>query len=54
MEALNRDRKQQPEQAGQEFYKVLDKGIDDMENGRIMSHEDAMQMIRESVKNHDI
>lgn len=32
------------------LYEKLDKGIDAMENGRTMSHDKAMQMIREKLK----
>lgn len=32
------------------LLKELDKGIDSMENGRIVPHDKAMQMIREKIK----
>ena len=32
------------------LLKELDKGIDSMEDGRTMSHDDAMQMIWEKLK----
>ncbi len=33
-----------------ELLKELDKGIDDIENGRTVSHEDAMQALREGLE----
>lgn len=33
-----------------QLYEELDKGIDSMENGRIIPHDKAMQMIREKLK----
>lgn len=32
-----------------ELFAALDKGIDDMEQGRTVSHEDAMKLLREKV-----
>ena len=32
------------------LLKEIDKGIDSMENGRIVPHDKAMQMIREKLK----
>ena len=32
------------------LLKELDKGIDSMENGRIVPHDKAMQMIRKKIK----
>lgn len=37
-----------------QLFKELDKGIDSMENGRIVPHDKAMQMIREKLKEYAI
>ena len=34
----------------EEFFKELDKGIDDMENGCVMPHEEAMKIIGERLR----
>ena len=34
----------------EEFFKELDKGIDDMENGRVMPHGEAMKIIGERLR----
>lgn len=36
------------------LYRELDKGIDDMEQGRIVPHDEAMQLIRERIKSYRI
>lgn len=38
----------------EELLKALDKGIDDMEQGRTMPHEEAMKLLRERVKSYGI
>lgn len=35
----------------EEFLRELDKGIDDMENGRVVPHEEAMKNIEERLAN---
>lgn len=37
-----------------EFYKELDRGIHDMENGRTISHDEAMKQIRQKVKFYEV
>ena len=34
----------------EEFFKELDKGIDDMENGRVLPHEETMKIIGERLR----
>lgn len=34
----------------EKLFRELDKGIDDMEKGNTMSHEDSMKQIRERLK----
>lgn len=36
------------------LYQELDKGIDDMEQGRILSHEESMQILREHTILYDL
>jgi len=36
------------------LLKALDKGIDDMEQGRTVSHEEAMKILREKIESYDI
>lgn len=36
------------------LFEELDKGIDSMENGRTISHDKAMQMIREKLKKYAV
>lgn len=36
------------------LYQELDKGIDDMEKGRMVSHDEAMKQIRERMKSYGI
>ncbi len=38
----------------EEFYESLDKGIDDMENGRVVPHDDAMKMVQERLKKYGL
>ncbi|MGF7011501.1 putative transcriptional regulator [Lachnospiraceae bacterium PF1-22] len=38
----------------EKLYEALDKGIDDMESGRTMDHEEAMAIIREKVRSYDV
>lgn len=33
-------------------FRELDKGIDDLENDRILPHEDTMKLLREKVKSY--
>lgn len=35
----------------EEFFREMDKGIDDMENGRVVPHEEAMKIIEERLAN---
>ena len=37
-----------------ELFAALDKGIDDLEQGRTYSHEDAMKIIREKVAAYNV
>lgn len=37
------------EKTQEQFLEELDKGIDDMEAGRIVEHNEAMQMMKEQV-----
>ena len=34
------------------ILRALDKGIDDMENGRVIPHEQAMQVVRQKLKKY--
>lgn len=36
------------------LYWELDKGIDDMEKGRTVPHDEAMSQIRERIKSHGV
>jgi predicted transcriptional regulator len=36
------------------LFEELDKGIDDMEAGRVVTHEEAMRIIRERVENYAV
>jgi predicted transcriptional regulator len=36
------------------LYKELDKGIDDMENGRTVPHDEAMKQIRERIRSYGV
>lgn len=38
----------------EKLYKALDKGIDDMEKGCTVLHEEAMDMIRERIKSYGV
>ncbi len=35
-----------------QIFKELDKGIDDMEAGRVIEHDEAMRILKERVKQH--
>lgn len=37
-----------------QIFKELDKGIDDMEAGRVIEHDEAMRILRERVKQYAI
>lgn len=37
-----------------QIFKELDKGIDDMEAGRVIEHEEAMRILKERVKQYAI
>ncbi len=37
-----------------EIIKALDKGIDDLENGRTIPHEELVQQIRKQIESHDL
>ena len=36
-----------------QVFKELDKGIDDMETGRVIEHDEAMRILKERVKQQD-
>ncbi|MBS5065713.1 MAG: hypothetical protein KHZ58_18320 [Hungatella hathewayi] len=36
------------------LYRELDKGIEDMEKGNLLSHEETMQLLREKVKSYGV
>jgi len=36
----------------EKLYRELDKGIDDMEQGRTIPHDEAMRLIKERIKSH--
>lgn len=36
------------------LFEQLDKGIEDMEHGRIVSHDDAMQIIMERLQEYEL
>ena len=38
----------------EKLFRELDKGIDDMEKGNTMSHEDSMKQIRERLKKYAV
>lgn len=40
------------EEKEQKLFRKLDKGLDSMEQGKSIEHEDAMRMIRETVKKY--
>jgi predicted transcriptional regulator len=43
------------EQEKEKFlFEKLDKGIDDMEAGRVVTHEEAMRIIRKRVENYAV
>lgn len=42
------------EQKEQTLFQELDKGIDDMEQGRILSHDETMQILRERISTYTI
>lgn len=35
-------------------YEELDKGINDLENGNVVAHEDAMEIIRERISSYGV
>ena len=37
-----------------QIFKELDKGIDDMEAGRVIEHDEAMRILKERVKKYAI
>lgn len=37
-----------------QIFKELDKGIDDMEEGRVIEHDEAMRILKERVKQYAI
>lgn len=37
-----------------ELFKALDKGIDDMEHGRTIPHEEMMRSLRERIQSYDV
>ena len=37
-----------------QIFKELDKGIDDMEAGRVIEHDEAMRILKERVKQYAI
>ncbi len=47
MEILEKDKMEGDYQKETDLYMALDKGIDDMENGRVVSHDDARMMIQD-------
>lgn len=42
------------EQTEQALYRELDKGIDDIERNRILSHEESVQILRERIASYDL
>lgn len=38
----------------EKLYRELDKGIDDMEQGRTIPHDEAMELMRERIKSHAV
>ena len=54
MEALKRNRIEELSKKETELYKALDKGINDMENGCVVPHDEAMKMIRERLKDYGL
>lgn len=51
MASLAQKQKELSEQEEQ-LYRELDKGLDDMEQGRTISHDEAMKQIRERIKSY--
>lgn len=47
MEILEKDKMEEVYQKETDLYTALDRGIDDMENGRVVSHDDARKLIRD-------
>lgn len=39
-------------EAEQKLFRELDKGLDSMEQGKIVEHEDAMKLIREKIQKY--
>lgn len=37
-----------------QIFEELDKGIDDMEAGRVIEHDEAMRILREKVKQYAV
>ena len=54
MEPLAKEQITEEEKREKELLKALDKGIDDMEQGRTVSHEEAMRILRERLEAYDI
>ena len=42
------------EEQEKELFEELDKGIDSMEAGKVVPHEEAMRIIRERVNNYAV
>ena len=54
MSSLAEDTDRQWKENEKEILKALDKGLDDLENGRTVPHEELMQQIRKQIESHDL
>lgn len=54
MEALTKETTKEFDKQEKELYEALDKGIDDMEKGQVIPHEDAMKIIKERLINYGL
>lgn len=54
MSSLAEDTGRQWKENEKEIFKALDKGIDDLESGRIIPHEELIQKIRKQIESHDL
>ncbi|MBS6341111.1 MAG: hypothetical protein KH501_09240 [Eubacterium limosum] len=54
MSSLAEDTDRQWKENEKEIFRALDKGIDDLKNGRTMPHEELMQQIRKQIESYDL
>lgn len=54
MEVLKSNKVEEFSSKGKGLYAALDKGIHDMENNPVVSHDEAMEMIEKRLKDYDL